>query len=147
MTEQSYATHRKFVPLYHYILVGLLILNLVWALVRLFRPLEGVPLPDQIWAVVMAGVLGVIAYLVRTFPLRAQDRVIRLEERLRYDALLPVELKARTGELKRVQILALRFASDAELADLVRGVLEGRLAQPNEIKKSIRGWRADHFRL
>jgi len=147
MTEQTYATHRKLVPLYHFILAGLLTVNLVWALVRLFRPLEGVPLFDRLWAVVMAGVLGVIAYLVRVFPLQAQDRVIRLEERLRYETLLPVELKARTGELRRRQILALRFASDAELADLVRGALDGKLTQPNEIKKAIRGWRADHFRL
>lgn len=147
MPEQTYATHRKVVPLYHYILVGLLTVNLVWTLVRLFRPLEGAHLPDRLWAVVMAGALGVIAWLVRVLPLQAQDRVIRLEERLRYDALLPTELKARTSELRRGQILALRFASDAELAELVRSVVDGKLAHPNEIKKSIRAWRADHFRL
>jgi len=147
MAEQSYANHTKYVPRYHFLLFGLLTVNLVWAVVRVFCPVAGMPLPDRLWSVAMALVLVGIGLYARFFPLGAQDRVIRLEERLRYDAVLPADLKARTGELTRGQVIALRFAGDEELPELVRNVLDGKLTTPKEIKQSIRSWRADHFRL
>lgn len=147
MTEQSFANHTRIVPLYHFFLIGILTINLGWTIFRLFAPIPGTPLPDRIWAVVVAAALGLLAYFARIFALRAQDRVIRLEERLRYETLLPAELKAGARELRRGQILALRFASDAELAGLVRAVLDKKLSEPKEIKKAIQSWRADYFRL
>lgn len=147
MEEQNLANHTKYVPMYHFVLFGLGTVNLAWTVVRLFRPLAGVPVADRLWSVVMALVLLGIALYARIFALGAQDRVIRLEERLRYDALLPDDLKARARELKRGQVIALRFASDGELPELVRNVLDGKLTSSKEIKQSIRSWRADHFRL
>ncbi len=147
MAEQSFATHTKYVPNYHFLLFGALTVNLFWTGYRAFYPAGEVPLFDRLWAVAMALALMGVALYARIFALGAQDRVIRLEERLRYDAVLPADLKARSHELKRGQVIALRFASDAELPELVRGVLEGKLTAPKEIKQSIRGWRADHFRL
>jgi hypothetical protein len=147
MTEQSFARHRKVVPLYHFFLIGILTINLGWTIFRLFQPIPGTPLPDRIWAVIVAAALGLLAYFARIFALRAQDRVIRLEERLRYETLLPADLKARTKELRRGQFLALRFASDAELDELARAVLDKKLQGADEIKKAITAWRADHFRL
>jgi uncharacterized membrane protein YraQ (UPF0718 family) len=147
MTEQNFANHRKFVPGYHYVISFLLVINLLWTLFRLIRPLPGVPVLDRLVAVVVALALGLIFYYLRVFPLGAQDRVIRLEETLRMERLLPPDLKARIGELHRGQILALRFASDQELPELTRTVLDRGIRDANEIKKMIRDWRADHFRL
>jgi hypothetical protein len=144
---QSFANHTKTVFYYHRVLFALLTINLIWAIVRVFRAVNGVPIQDRLWAVVMALALVILALFARTFPLGAQDRIIRLEERLRYDALLPADLKARTGELTRSQIIALRFASDAELAELMRTVLDQKITRSKEIKQRIRSWRADHFRL
>jgi Family of unknown function (DUF6526) len=147
MAEQNFANHRKFVPGYHYAAVGILVLNFFWALYRLIRPLPGEPFFDRLLAVAVALALGLVLFYARVFPLQAQDRVIRLEETLRMERLLPPDLKARIGELRRGQIIALRFASDEELPELVRAVLDGGIRNSNEIKKRIRNWRADHFRL
>jgi hypothetical protein len=147
MAEQNLANHRKFVPGYHYAAVGILVLNFFWALYRLIRPLPGEPFFDRLLAVAVALALGLVLFYARVFPLQAQDRVIRLEETLRMERLLPPDLKPRIGELRRGQIIALRFASDEELPELVRSVLDEGIKNPNEIKQKIRNWRADHFRL
>jgi hypothetical protein len=147
MPEQSFATHRKFVPGYHYVLYGVLTVNLVWAMYRLCWSLPGVPLFDRILAVAMALAFMLLALYARTFPLKVQDRLIRLEETQRMERLLPPDLRARAGELRTGQLVALRFASDAELPELTRAVLDEKIATQNEIKKRIRSWRADHFRM
>jgi hypothetical protein len=76
-----------------------------------------------------------------------QDRVIRLEERLRMERVLPAELRPRISELTTKQLVSLRFASDEELPELVRRVLGGELAERNDIKRAVRNWRADHQRI
>jgi hypothetical protein len=78
--------------------------------------------------------------------LTVQDRLIRLEMRLRLQQVLPPELVARVGEIERPQFVALRFASDAELPDLVREVLTGKLATQRAIKERVRSWQPDYFR-
>ena len=83
---------------------------------------------------------------LRLFPLTVQDRVIRLEERQRMTEILPEDLRARIGELGRSQFVALRFASNEELPDLVREVLDKNITGAEDIKKMIKTWRADHFR-
>jgi hypothetical protein len=91
--------------------------------------------------------LATLAGLVRINPLKAQDRIIRLEEQLRYRQLLPADLAQRTTALTTGQIIALRFASDEELAGLVQQVLEGKLTKPAEIKRAIKNWRGDTLRV
>jgi hypothetical protein len=88
----------------------------------------------------------VIALKARLYPLKAQDRIIRMEERLRFASLLPGGLCSRIGELSESQLIALRFACDAELPGLVEKTLSGKLSSA-EIKKAIVDWRADYFRV
>ncbi|MEA2600441.1 MAG: hypothetical protein QOF89_1433 [Acidobacteriota bacterium] len=147
MAELSYANHRKFVPGYHYVIFGILLINLILTVVRLFVPILGVPVFDRIVSIAVAVVLMLIALYARTFPLRAQDRIIRLEERQRLERLLPADLRGRIGELSTGQLIALRFASDAEVAELTRVVLDQGVKKPDDIKKKIREWRADHLRM
>ncbi|HWM90703.1 MAG TPA: DUF6526 family protein [Thermoanaerobaculia bacterium] len=148
MAEQSYATHRKIVPGFHFVTLGILTVNLVWALYRLFRGYPGIEIHffDRLLAVLVAGALLGLAYYARMFPLRVQDRVIRNEMQVRLATALPPDLRARIGELRRGQIIALRFAADEELPELTRQVLDGRLKKSDEIKRAIRSWRADDLR-
>jgi hypothetical protein len=141
--SQSFATHARTVPGFHYGVVGALALNFLWSLVRLYR----VPGLDAVVEVITAvGLLGLVFY-ARMFPLRVQDRIIRLEMSLRLASMLPPDLRARVGSLRPGQLVALRFASDAELPGLVRQVLDENLADRREIKKRIREWQADHLRV
>jgi hypothetical protein len=140
---QSYANHARIDPWYHYGAFGLLTVAFFVPVIRLFRH-PGQPL--DLWPVVIS--LGVlITWLkVRTYALRVQDRIIRLEETLRMQALLPEELKGRISELKPGQFVALRFAADAELAHRMAEALKEDL-KGGEIKKRIQNWRADTFRV
>ena len=139
---QSLASHRRFDPLYHFVLSTILVVNLVYAIVLLVHD-HGFA---GIWRLVMALGFLIVFLKLRVYPLKAQDRVIRLEERLRLEALLPADLKARIGELRPSQLVALRFASDGEVADRVREALDQQLGN-EEIKKRILVWRADDFRV
>jgi hypothetical protein len=96
--------------------------------------------------VVSAALVG-LALVARTNALKVQDRIIRLEERLRYQQLLPAEVAHQAGSLAVGQIIALRFAPDEELEGLVREVLSGKLTKSAEIKKAIKNWRNDTFRV
>jgi Family of unknown function (DUF6526) len=147
MAEQNFANHAKFVPGYHYVAAGILGINLLWSLFRLFRGLPEVPVFDRALNVAVAVALLLLVWYLRAFPLKAQDRVIRLEETLRMERLLPADLQPRLGDLRPSQLIALRFASDAELPELTRAVLDGGITSGTEIKKRIRSWRADHFRM
>jgi hypothetical protein len=141
--SQSFANHARTVPGFHYGVVGALSLNFLWSIVRLFR----VPGLDALVGVITAlGLLGLI-YYARMFPLRVQDRIIRLEMSLRLASVLPPDLRARIGSLRPGQLVALRFASDAELPSLVRQILDENLADRREIKRRIREWQADHLRV
>jgi hypothetical protein len=147
MPEQTYATHRKYVPLYHFAAASILVINFLWALFRLVRGLPEVPFFDRLLAVAVAFALMVLAWYARTFPLRAQDRIIRLEETLRMERLLPADLRPRIGELRTGQLIALRFAGDEELPELTRAVLDRGIKDQNEIKKMVGSWRADWLRM
>lgn len=147
MADQNYANHARYVPGFHFVTFGILTINLIWSLFRLFWGVPGVPFFDRLLNVAVAVALVLLAWYARTFPLRAQDRVIRLEETLRLERLLPADLRPRIGELRTSQLIALRFASDAELPDLARAVLAGEVTAPGEIKKRVRAWRADRLRM
>lgn len=145
-TAQTFSTHRKYVPLYHFVTGPVLLLNLIWALYRLFRGLPEVPVFDRLLAVLVAAALIGIYLFARFFALKVQDRVIRLEEQLRLERLLPADLKPRVSELHAGQLVALRFAHDDELPDLTRRVLDQKITGRDEIKKLIQRWRPDHLR-
>jgi hypothetical protein len=140
---QTYDNHTRWHAPFHFFLAPVLLTNVIVAIVQLVRD----PGLDRGWGLVVAIALLVLAALVRVNPLRAQDRVIRLEESLRYYQVLPEELASRAASLTTAQTVALRFAPDEELEGLVREVLEGRLTKPGDIKRAIKGWRADTLRV
>lgn len=142
-TTQNYASHTRWHPPFHFILSPIMLINLIWSVVRLYLT----PSFESGWLLVMALALAILTLLVRTNPLRVQDRLIRLEEQLRYQRLLAPELAARASALPVRNIVALRFASDAELAELVQQILAGKLTTAQEIKQAIRNWRADNLRV
>jgi hypothetical protein len=139
---QSYQNHVRKLPLY-YTLAGLvLFVNVLWSGYRLVGAASG----DHVMGFLMAVTLLVGAFAARTQTLTVQNRVIRLEERLRFAALLPPDTAARASNLPVQQLIALRFASDAELPELVTEVLGGSLTDPKAIKQKVKTWRADHLR-
>jgi hypothetical protein len=142
-TTQAYRNHRRFVPLYHYVIFLILVVNQIWAGVRLVRG----PSFETAMAFLMAAAIIGIYFYTRIFALRAQDRVIRLEMRLRLEKILPPDLRARIPELTANQLIGLRFASDAEMADLVREVLANDIHNREAIKKRIKDWQPDHLRV
>lgn len=146
---QNFQNHTKWDPLFHFVLMPTLVANFVMRCYEQFNTLSvgstGLTL-RMAWSVIMAVAFILIALKARMFALKAQDRIIRLEERLRMSTLLPEALRARIGELTESQLIALRFASDGELTELVRSALDKKLPS-KEIKQSIREWRPDYFRL
>lgn len=126
----------------HFVLAPLFYVNVLVAAVMLARA----PSLATVWALVMSVALALLNLAARSQTLRVQDRVIRLEMRLRLAAVLPPALAARAQALPTRALLALRFASDAELPALVERSLSGELAEPDAIKRAIRDWQADTLR-
>jgi hypothetical protein len=143
-TSQSYANHAQYTPLYHFFTSPLALIFLVWSITRFFQN----PSYDTGYMLVGGLALFGVVSVSRLSPLRAQDRIIRLEEQLRYQRVLPAALceKAVATLLPR-HYIALRFASDAELAGLVEQVIANPTMKGKEIKQQIKTWRADYFRL
>ena len=142
-TPQSQSNHTRWHPPFHFFLAPVLLINFIVSVVQLCR----YPGWERGWWVVVSFALIVMGSLTRTNALRVQDRLIRLEERLRMSQLLPPELARQAMNLKPGQFVALRFASDEELEGLVRRVLAGELTKPADIKREIKSWRADHLRV
>jgi len=140
---QSFENHAKIVPGYHYLTTALLLLPTLWFGYRAASDFSMDRLAFFLFA--LGGVLA--GYYLRAFPLGVQDRVIRLEERLRLERLLPADLRARIPDFTAKQLVGLRFASDEELPDLARKVLEQKISDRKEIKRQVRSWRADHQRV
>ena len=139
---QSFESHAKWVPGFHFGVFGVFVLNLLYGGYRLSQD----PGLDAVMGLLMALALLGLLFYARTFTLRVQDRVIRLEMRLRLEPLLPADLRPRVGELTHHQLVALRFASDAELPELTRAVLNEKIKSRTAIKKRIRDWQADDLR-
>lgn len=143
MTEQTSANHGRFVPPYHFFVIPVLVINFGWSIYR--WKVAGFSVDGFISIVVaLAVLLGFLT--VRLMALNVQDRVIRLEERLRYERLLPADLKPRAAELTVNQFVSLRFASDAELPALARKVLDEKLDNRKAIKQLIKNWKPDYLR-
>ncbi|HWY42005.1 MAG TPA: DUF6526 family protein [Candidatus Sulfotelmatobacter sp.] len=144
MATQNFSNHTKFVPAFHFFTLPVLVLNLGWSCYR--------------WKIsefsfgglvnVLLGVALILGFLfARLFALTVQDRVIRLEERLRLERLLPDDLKLRIGEFSISQLVGLRFACDAELPALARKVLAENLRDRKQIKRLVQNWKADDLRV
>ncbi len=139
---QSYQNHGRLDPAFHTFLVPLALVLLIGAIVNLVRNFgwsSGFHVLAVVWAIVAM-------FKIRVYALKVQDRVIRLEEQLRLEALLPEPLKARLGELNVDQIIGLRFASDGEVAGLVEKTLSSQWRR-KQIKQAIQTWRPDHWRV
>jgi len=143
--EQSFRNHAKLDPPYHFVAGLALLTNLVIGIVLLVLSLHTQPLLAT-WIVILSALLLIFFVRLRTYPLKVQDRVIRLEERLRLEALLPEPLRKRIPELNEGQLIALRFASDDEIPELVELTLEKNFSR-KQIKERIRNWRPDHWRI
>ncbi len=140
---QSFENHAKMVPMYHYVATGLLVAPTIYFLVVTVTSFS----VTHVMLLSLAIGVNIIGLFARLFPLGVQDRVIRLEERMRMERILPEELKTRINDVRTDHLIGLRFASDEELADLVRRVLDGELATRKDVKAAIKSWRADHQRI
>jgi Family of unknown function (DUF6526) len=140
---QTYANHVRLHPPFHFFLFPGSVLLLILTIINVVRHYHRL----DAWILALIGILTPVAVLlIRLNALKVQDRVIRLEERLRMQSLLQPALLPRIGELNEAQIVALRFASDGELPGLVEKALASKM-KPADIKKAIQNWRADTFRV
>ena len=140
---QNFESHAKMVPAYHGVAFGMLMVPLLWFA---YRTLTDFSL-DQLMLLIFCGGVLIVTLFVRLFPLGVQDRVIRLEERMRLQRLLPEDRQNRIGDFTTDQLVGLRFAPDEELPDLARRVLDGSLTDRKSIKQAVNNWHADHQRI
>jgi cellulose synthase/poly-beta-1,6-N-acetylglucosamine synthase-like glycosyltransferase len=146
---QTYSDHRRLDPLFHLFVIPVFVLGLVLSLVHFFYHFRESDSRDNFHSfllILLALALLTLVFKTRLYTLRVQDRVIRLEERLRLMQLLPDSLRARIPELTEDQLIGLRFASDAELAGLAQRALNEKLKR-SDIKKAIQNWRPDNWRV
>jgi hypothetical protein len=140
--QQSYENHAQVVPAYHYLTFGLIMINLVYRIQQAVTRLS----VDTLVSLGLAIAIVMVCLWARIFALKVQDRVIRLEMRLRLQALVP-DLSPRFSEFTVNQLCSLRFAGDAELPELARKVLAEKLDDRKTIKKMVRDWQADLLRV
>ena len=146
---QTFATHTRWDPAYHFFVLPVFLLGLLMSLIHFFAHITHGDLRDHIHAfllILLASAFVILALRMRTYSLKLQDRLIRLEEKLRLTQLLPEPLRSRIPELTESQLCGLRFASDAELAKLAERALNEKLSRA-DIKKAIQNWRPDYWRV
>jgi hypothetical protein len=139
---QNFQNHVKFVPVFHFFVLPVLLFNVGWAIYRVIHA----PSANLVVALIVAIALLLAALYGRMFALVVQDRLIRLEMQLRLQGLLPVNLRPRIPEFTVNQLVALRFASDAELPELAGKVLAENLQNRKAIKRMIQNWQTDELR-
>lgn len=139
---QNFDNHAKFVPGFHVLVLGILAINLIWSIYRFFHAFS----VESAISLLLAIAFVLLAFYARIFALAVQDRLIRLEMRLRMLQILSEELRPRIPEFSVGQLVALRFASDAELPALAKMVLDEKLNDRKAIKKMIREWQPDFLR-
>ena len=140
--EQSYGSHRRYNAWHHFVVQPILIINVV---VQVQRYLELRNSYQLLQALLGVGLL-IFAFTARSMSLKAQDRVIRLEERLRLTQLMPGRIAA-INSLRTSQLIALRFAPDDEVVGLFERIVSGELTKPDQIKREIKVWRPDYLRV
>ena len=139
---QNFDNHTRFFPLFHFVVLPLLLFNLIWSIMRVVRHMSA----ESIVSLILAFALVLLALAARLMALTVQDRLIRLEMSLRFARLLPPDLQARAANLTVSQFVSLRFASDEELPELTRKVLAENLTDRKAIKRLIKNWRVDLLR-
>ena len=140
---QSYKKHARLLPPFHFFVIPVLLVNVINSIRHAWQD----PSQHLLFQVIVAVALLMTAFLARTQALAAQDRVIRLEMRLRLRGLLPPDMHAGINGLTTGQMVALRFASDGEMTELVRDVLAGKLTKQKDIKMRVKDWQADWQRV
>lgn len=140
---QTFATHVRRPPMLYLAGTIVLVINALYAAWLLIRNPGGLTL----WQLIVAAALVMVALAVRSHSTRVQDRIIRLEERLRLSRILPDDLRDRVDDLTPAQMVALRFASDSEVPDLARRTLAGEFQTTAEIKRQVKDWRGDYLRV
>ncbi len=146
---QNYSNHTRLDPPFHFFMLPVFGLGLILSLIHFFYHLRESDLRDNIHSfllVLLAVALLTVVLKERLYALKVQDRVIRLEERLRLMQLLPEPLRSRIPELSEDQLCGLRFASDAEVAKLVERALNEHLSR-KQIKQAVQNWRPDYWRV
>ena len=141
-SPQNFANHTRYDPFFHFFILPVFSLLLLASIIHLFMR----PGLHSAVLVIIALAMAAIIFKLRLYPIKVQDRVIRLEERLRLASLLDPTLRPRIAEFTESQLIALRFASDAELPALAVRALNEKLAA-TEIKKAIQHWRPDNWRV
>ena len=139
---QNFANHNRVVPPYHMFVIPLFMINFIWRLVQLK---DGITFAS-IMNVLLAIAFVILVLYARLFTLTVQDRVIRLEMRMRLERMLPQDLRSRIPEFTVAQLISLRFAADEELVALARQVLDEKLNDRKSIKRRIKNWQADFLR-
>lgn len=142
MAEQSFQSHAKWVPPFHFFVLPVLLINLgfqIYWCVKAFSV-------NGVVSVLLGAALFVGMVMCRVTAMKVQDRVIRIEERIRFERVLPADMHARIGEFTIDQLVALRFASNAELPELARKVLDEKIVDRKAIKQLIKTWRPDFVR-
>lgn len=142
-TPQNFSNHVRWQKAFHFFVVPVMALNFIVAIAQFVNA----PSFNSGWWIIVSAALVVLAFLARINPLKAQDRIIRLEEKLRCQQMLAPALAQQMSQLSSAQVCALRFASDEELEGLLRETLAGKFARPKDIKQAIKNWRADTFRV
>jgi hypothetical protein len=143
--EQNLKNHGRYDPPVHFVLGFVLIANLVFAVFHLIRHWDITPIASS-WLLVMSLAAFIAFIKLRSYPLKVQDRVIRLEERLRLQALAPAEWHSQIYRLTEDQLIGLRFAADDEVVELAKQALEHNLTR-KQIKERIKDWRPDNWRV
>jgi len=141
-SPQNLSNHTRYDPVFHFFILPVFSLLLLASIVHLFMR----PELHSVVLVVVAIAMSAVIFKLRLYPIKVQDRIIRLEERLRLATLIDLALRPRIAEFTESQLIALRFASDAELPALAARALNEKLAAP-EIKKAIQQWRPDNWRV
>lgn len=139
---QNYANHRKNVPLFHFVALPILLANFIYAAQQLRHAID----IFHVMAALTALALIITGFAARVFALKVQDRVIRLEMRLRLREVLSADMQSKIMSLTPKQLVGLRFASDAELPSLVSQVLKDNITSADAIKKMVKDWQADDLR-
>jgi hypothetical protein len=139
---QNYQNHARIVPSFHFVALPILLINSIWAVYQLRYGITAATVINLLLAVALV----IVAVTVRSMVLRVQDRLIRLEMRLRLRDVLPASMHGDIARLTPGQLIALRFASDAEMPALCRDVLDGKLATRKEIKMKVQNWQGDYLR-
>ncbi len=140
---QTYQNHVRWYPLQHFVLTPMLLAFLIYAIVQVVR----FPNVDRAMLLFLAVAFVIQSLVARLNALRVQDRLIRLEEKLRYTRILPEDLAEAAANLKTSQMIALRFASDEELPELIQKTINNEFEKTKDIKLAVKNWRGDYLRV